>query len=413
MKPLEGIKVIELATFVAVPTVGKFLADQGAEVIKIEAKNGDPYRFAAAAEWRSPSPYENTSFDLDNGGKKGIILNLKDPKGKEALFKLLEGADIFLTNWRQKALAKQNLTYEDLHEKFPKMIFADCSGYGDVGPEKDLPGYDFTCFWAKSGAEGSLRDKNGRPMNLVPGFGDHVAGFALVGGVLAAYIKAQKTGIGERVTTSLLHTSIFSQAVMIQSEQYPQYGESFPISYKKLNNPFNSAYRTADDRYFQTCVPAFNLFFPKVMETIGREDLAHEPKYLIESISENDLYEEFMGILEEAFAKKTAAEWDKIFTEADIPHSICLTYKELLTDPQVDAIGVFQKMNYPTNPEIKVARQPVTIGGKLADFERGPLLGEHTEEVLRGLGYSDEELKEMHEAGVYNTWEDLKEKLNG
>ena len=94
MKALEGIRVVELATFIAVPTVGKFLADQGAEVIKIEAKSGDPYRFAAAAEWRSPSPYENTSFDLDNGGKKGIILNMKDPKGKEALFKLLENAEM-------------------------------------------------------------------------------------------------------------------------------------------------------------------------------------------------------------------------------------------------------------------------------------------------------------------------------
>ncbi|MBR5730329.1 MAG: CoA transferase [Firmicutes bacterium] len=413
MRPLEGIKVIELATFVAVPTAGKFLADQGAEVIKVEAKSGDPYRFAAAAEWRSPSPYENTSFDLDNGGKKGIILNLKDPKGKEALFKLLEDCDIFLTNWRQKALAKQGLTYEDLHAKFPKMVFADCSGYGDVGPEKDLPGYDFTCFWAKAGASGSLRDKDGRPMNLVPGFGDHVAGFALVGGVLAAYIKAQKTGVGERVTTSLLHTSIFSQAVMILSEQYPQYGESFPISYKKLNNPFNSAYRTADDRYFQTCVPPFNFYYPKFMTAIGREDLADNKRYLIESISENDLYEEFMGILEEAFIKKTAAEWDRIFTEADIPHSICLTYKELLTDPQVEAIGVFQKMNYPGNPDIKVARQPVSIDGKLADFDRGPYLGEHSEEVLKGLGYSDDDLKAMHEAGVYSTWEDLKAGLNG
>ena len=413
MKTLEGLKVVELATFVAVPTVGKFLADQGAEVIKVEARSGDPYRFAAASEWRSPSPYENTSFDLDNGGKKGIILNLKDPKGKEALFRLLEGADIFLTNWRQKALAKQGLTYEDLHERFPKLVFADCSGYGDVGPEKDLPGYDFTCFWAKGGASGSLRDKDGRPINLVPGLGDHVAGFALIGGVLAAYIKAQKTGIGERVTASLVHTSIFAQAVMIMAEQYPQYGESFPISYKKLNNPFNGSYRTADDRYFQTCVPPFNLFYPKYMAAIGREDLAGSTRYLIESISENDLYEEFVGILEEAFAKKTAAEWDKIFTEEDIPHSICLTYKELLTDPQVEAIGVFQKMNYPGNPDIKVARQPVSIGGQLADFGRGPLLGEHSEEVLKEIGYTDAELKEMHASGVYNTWEDLKEKYDG
>ena len=240
-----------------------------------------------------------------------------------------------------------------------------------------------------------------------------VAGFALIGGVLAAYIKAQKTGIGERVTASLLHTSIFAQSVMIMSEQYPQYGESFPISYKKLNNPFNSSFRTADDRYFQTCVPPFNLFYPKYMAAIGREDLAGSTRYLIESISENDLYEEFTEILEEAFAKKTAAEWDRIFTEEDIPHSICLTYKELLTDPQVEAIGVFQKMNYPGNPDIKVARQPVSIGGELADFGRGPLLGEHSEEVLRELGYTDAELAEMHSAGVYNTWDDLKEKLNG
>ena len=149
------------------------------------------------------------------------------------------------------------------------------------------------------------------------------------------------------------------------------------------------------------------------MAAIGREDLAGSTRYLIESISENDLYEEFVGILEEAFAKKTAAEWDRIFTEEDIPHSICLTYRELLTDPQVEAIGVFQKMNYPGNPDIKVARQPVSIGGQLADFGRGPLLGEHSEEVLKELGYSDAELEEMHSTGVYNTWDDLKEKYNG
>ena len=413
MKALEGIKVVELATFIAVPTVGKFLADQGAEVIKIEAKNGDPYRFAAAAEWRSPSPYENTSFDLDNGGKKGIILNMKDEKGKEALFKLLEDADIFLTNWRAQALARQNLTFEALHERFPKLVFADCSGYGDVGPEKDLPGYDFTCFWAKAGASGSLRDKDGRPPVLVPGFGDHVAGMALASGVLAAYIKAQKTGIGERVTTSLVHTSIWAQGVMIQSEQFPQYGDSFPISYKKLNNPLNNAYRTADDRYFQTCCPAFNLQLPKYLETIGREDLIGNERYTIENIAENDLYAEFTEMLEAAFEKKTAVEWDKLFTEADIPHAICLTYKELLTDPQIDAIGVFQEMECKTGNKIKVIRMPIQIGDSLADFDHSPLLGEHSEEVLKGLGYSDAELKEMHEAGVYNTWEDLKEKLGG
>ena len=125
---LAGLKVVELSTFIAVPACARFFADHGADVIKVEAKGGDAVRWNGVSEGRSGSPYENTTFDLENANKRGIVLNLKSETGKEILFKLLADADIFLTNWRPQALAKAGLTYEELHEKFPKMVYGTLTG---------------------------------------------------------------------------------------------------------------------------------------------------------------------------------------------------------------------------------------------------------------------------------------------
>ena len=413
MRALEGVKVVEMATFVAVPSCGLFLANEGAEVIKIEAKGGDQLRWTGASEWRSSNPYENTTFDYLNANKKSIVLNLKSEKGKEALFKLLEDTDIFITNWRVQALVKQGLNYEELHKRFPKMVFASLTGFGENGPDKDLPGYDFTAFWARGGVLGSLRDKNSRPFTLAPGFGDSVAGMALGEAVLAAYIKALKTGVGEKVSTSLVHTSIFCQATMLQAEQFENIGKSFPLSYKELNNPFNGAYKTSDGKYIQACVPPFNLLFGKYMTALGRADLVGDPRYTIENIAENDLYAEFIEILEDAYAKKTADEWTAILTEADIPFAVCQTWRDVLKDPQVNANDVFYNMHYPTGLDIKLVRHPAFVGDELPEYKIAGYLGEQSEEVLKGLGYSDAELKEMHENGIYNTWDDLKSEHGG
>lgn len=413
MRALEGVKVVEMATFVAVPSCGLFLANEGAEVIKIEPKGGDQLRWTATPEWRSASPYENTTFDYLNANKKSVVLNLKSDEGKEALFKLLEDADIFITNWRVQALEKQGLTYEKLHAKFPKMVFASVSGFGEKGPDKDLPGYDFTAFWARGGVLGSLKDKDFRPFILAPAFGDSVAGMALGEAVLAAYIKALRTGVGEKVSTSLVHTAVFCQATMLQSEQFENIGKSYPLSYKEINNPFNGAYMSKDGKYIQACVPPFNMLFGKYMTALGRADLIGNPRYTIESICDNDLYAEFIGILEDAYSKKTAAEWTEILTEADIPFAVCQTWKDVLKDPQIAANDVFYDMHYPTGLDIKLVRHPAIIGDELPEFKIAGYLGEHSEEVLKGLGYTDEELKKMHEAGIYNTWDDLKAEHNG
>ncbi|MBQ8263937.1 MAG: CoA transferase [Oscillospiraceae bacterium] len=412
-KTLAGLKVIELSTFIAVPACARFFADHGADVIKVEAKGGDAVRWNGVSEGRSGSPYENTTFDLENANKRGIVLNLKSETGKEILFKLLEDADIFLTNWRPQALAKAGLTYEELHEKFPKRVYGTLTGYGDKGPDKDLPGYDFTAFWARGGIMDSLRQKDEWPCNLIPGMGDHIAGLLLAAGVMSALWNAQRTGEGERVCINLLHTSIWDQAIMLQAAQYTEYGQKYPISRRTADNPFNCAYRCSDGRFMQISMPPFDMFYPKFMPLIGRADLVGNPRYTMDNITKNKLHSEFIDILTEAFEQKTAKEWDAILTEADIPHALLKSWEEALEDEQAWANDVYYKMDYPTGNQRVLVRQPIFIGKDLPDYKMAPMLGEHSEEVLKGLGYSDEELAELHAQGIYNTWEDLKAKHGG
>ena len=207
-RPLAGVKVVELATFIAVPAVGRILADMGADVIKIETAKGDNLRYTAANEGRPADPHEDTTIDLENANKKGIVVDLRTEKGIEVLFKLLEDADVLLTNWRPQALERKHLTYEDLKDRFPRLVYASLTGFGEKGPDKDLPGFDFTAFFARSGWAGSLYQRGTVPTNLIPALGDHQGALALTTGVLAALFRQAKTGKGEKVTTNLLHTAI-------------------------------------------------------------------------------------------------------------------------------------------------------------------------------------------------------------
>jgi cinnamoyl-CoA:phenyllactate CoA-transferase len=409
---LSGVKVVELSTFIAVPACARFFADNGADVIKIEAAGGDAVRWNGTSEGRPDDPYENTTFDLANANKRGVVLNLKAPEGKEALFRLLGSADVFLTNWRPQALERMGLTYEALHGRFPKLVYGTLTGYGDRGPDKDLPGYDFTAYWARGGFLDSLRQKDEWPINLIPGMGDHQAGMFLAAGVMAALFKAQRTGVGERVSTNLLHSSVWVQSIMVQAAQYTDLGQRYPISHRSADNPFNCAYPTADGRFLQISMPPFDVFYPKFMPLIGRADLVGDPRYTMENITKNRLHAEFVDILTAAFRTRTAAEWDAILTENDIPHAIAQSWEEVLADPQARANDVFYEMEYPGATR-SLVRQPVFVGSELPEYNRAPLLGEQSEEILRELGYSDEELSQMHAAGIYATWDDLKGKHNG
>jgi len=412
-KPLEGIKVIDLSTFIAVPTCARFLAEFGADVIKIEPVGGDVVRFNGVSEGRLGSPYENTTFDLENAHKRGLILNLKSAEGMKILYELLEDADIFLTNWRPQALVKLGLDYETLKEKFPKLVYGSFTGYGETGPDCNLPGFDFTAFWARGGLLGTLYQKDSEPINLIPGIGDHIAGMFLSSGIMVALYNAQKTGRGDKVSTNLLHSAIFVQGIAVQAAQYSDLGTKYPTSRQVAENPFNNTYKSKDGRFIQLSMPPFDIFYPKFMPLIGREDLVGSKRYTMESITMNKLHREFISILEQALAIRTAAEWSEIFTANDVPHSVCQVWEEVLEDQQAWAVGAFESMDYPTGKRTMV-RPPVKVeSAGVMPYKRGPLLGEHSKEILKEIGYTDEQLEDLHAKGIFNTWEDVKEKCGG
>lgn len=406
-KPLEGIKVIELASFIAAATTGRFLADLGADVIKIESAGGDPLRHTAPTEGRPLDMYENTTWELENANKRCLSINMKNPKGKEAFFKLLDTADVLITNWRVGALQRAGLDYETLKVKYPSLVYGICTGYGEKGPDKDLPGFDFTAFFARGGYLETLRQKTDVPMNVVPGVGDHNVGMNLAAGILAALYHAKMTGEGEKVETSLFETAIFNMGMMVQAAQYPDYGTPYPIDVRESNNPLIGCWLTKDNRYIQTCMPDYNTYFKKFVATIGLGDLVENEDYFpVQNLQKNKLgtilYDRIMAV----FKEKTHEEWNEILVAADIPFALAQNWEELLEDEQAWANDCFYTMEYPKGKRTLV-KQPVKYEelGPL-DYNKGPLIGEHSAVIMKELGYSDQEIEEMLADKTLYIWEE-------
>ena len=393
-KPLEGIRVVELATFIAAASAGRFMADLGADVIKIESAKGDPLRHTAPSEGRPLDMYENTTWDLENGNKRCISLNMKDPAGKEAFFKLLDTADVLITNWRVQALERAGLDYETLKARYPKLVYAICTGYGEYGPDKDLPGFDFTAFFARGGYLDSLRQRGTVPMNVVPGLGDHNVGMNLAAGICAALLQAKLKGVGEKVETSLFESAIFNMGMMIQASNYEGIAQNYPIDVRKSANPFNAAWRTKDDRFIQTCMPDFNTYYKAFITAVGREDLADSQEYFpILTCQEKGLTSELYDIVMDAFSKKTVAEWTLILEAADIPFAL--------------ANNCFYDMTYSNGNTRRLVRLPVKFQEMgVPEYKTGPLIGEQGAEVLKELGYEDAQIKEMQDKVALFVWKD-------
>lgn len=399
-RPLEGVKVLELATFVAVPACARYLADLGAEVIKIESLTGDPLRYTAVNEGRPDTELEQTSYDLDNAGKKCIALNTKTEAGRKVLDELLAQADIFVTNWRQPALERAGLDYETLKKQYPKLIYGLVSGYGEKGPDKDLPGFDFTSFFARGGVLGTMYDKDSVPLTPIAGFGDHQVAMNLASGLIAALYGVEKGGNGDKVVVSLLHSALWDISIMLQSSQYNDPSTRYPVSRKLIANPLNMAHRTKDGRWLQIAVPRYDFHYPKFVPLIGRADLIDDPRFYPQSNLQNNL-EEFYDILKNSFAQKDLEEWKQILTEGDIPFAVAQTWDEVLVDEQAWASDCLYAMDYPTGNTRTLVRTPVmfTEAG-LPPYIRGPYLGEHTREILTDLGYTAEQVDSMLADGV-------------
>lgn len=397
MKPLEGIKVVDLTTFLAAPTAARVLGEWGADCIKVESFSGDPGRTQGAVFGMPYTDAENLGFDMSNMNKRFVTLDLKKEKGMEVMQKLLADADVFITNIRTKSLVKLGLDYDTLKEKFPRLVWAQCLGYGENGPEKDNAGFDVTCYMARGGVFGTTVNKGGDPMIPTNGYGDFQVSMCLASGICAALFNRDRTNTGDKVTVSLHHAAAFMLSTAIVSAQY---GNQYPKSRFEVICPTNNVYRTKDDKLLAMCAPQYDRDYNKIMTLLGREDLVDHPDYCnCDHLNELKKNREIVEILDKAIAQFDRKDIIKLFKENDVPCEACYEPMEMYEDEQVWANGVMTKLDCPSGKR-NVSTCPVKFESHQPSYVVSSAQGTHTKEVMRELGYSEEQIAEYLKEGA-------------
>ena len=398
-RPLEGIRVIELANYVAAPIVGRFLADLGAEVIKIEGRGGDAWR-NTAAEHTGTDWEENPMFDVFNAGKKSLSLNLKTEIGREIFFRLLEKADLLLTNTRQKSLVKLGVDYDSLKDRFPRLIYATLTGYGYEGPDCNAPGFDNIAFWSRSGysADMMIEGPGSYPVNSRFAMGDTISGTMLFGAVMTALYKRERTGRGDFVTMSLYNAGIWAFCGGVVLAQAP-YCQPMPET-RCMGKPSNLAYRCADGEWIRCTFFEFDRYADKFF---GALDLKEEVAEMgIDSMEATIRHADVLvPMLEERFSRKTSDEWVKIFTEMDIVCGRLNHFKDVLTDEQAWANDYLQEYTCSNGAKRVLPSIPVRLGeGGAFPIGKAVRYGADNTALLEKLGYSSGEIAAIAESGA-------------
>jgi crotonobetainyl-CoA:carnitine CoA-transferase CaiB-like acyl-CoA transferase len=396
--PLDGVRVVEMTSWMAAPSAGAMLADLGADVIKVEPLKGDVVR-GLSRQPKAPagSPEIDYSFTADNRGKRSIAVAVDQPEGAGLVRRLVADADVFLCNLLPHRQERYGLDPDTLLDLNPRLVHATLTGYGTSGPDALRPGYDVTAFFGR----GAITDTGIEPGGEAPqpraAQGDHTTGIAMVTGILAALRLAEREGVGQVVDASLMGTAAWTMmtdlsASLVDGRQGSKRDRRHLIS--ALGNRF----RCADDRWIILNMPEAH-WWPRFCTTMGRPEWIDDPRFVTVKLR-FDHMPEIIDLIDEVFATKTLGEWGEIFDRDGLIWGPASTLVELAQDPQAAAVGLF--------PEIEVSGyrfRTVGIPFRLQDGDVGPRgpaphVGEHSAEILVGAGFTDDEVEALVAAGV-------------
>jgi crotonobetainyl-CoA:carnitine CoA-transferase CaiB-like acyl-CoA transferase len=395
--PLAGIRVLEVANWLAAPAGCALLADAGADVIKVETPGGEPYR-AYRGGAVGELPY-NPFFELDNRGKRGITLKLEDPAARGIIHRLIRECDVFVTNLLTKRRERYGLTFDELKEHRSDLIFVSVTGYGSWGPDRDRAGYDYAAFWARSGIMNLLGEPGSPPPPQRPGMGDHTTALAVAGAISMALFNRERTGKGEQIDISLNNTGMWVLAIDVQTALTTGSGPE-RVSRREVPNPIWNSYETSDGRWIQLVMLVADIYWPRFCRAIDRQDLEKDPRF--DSLAKRtENREELIALLDSVFAEKTLAEWTALLDREGCIWAPAQTVAETVNHPQTIAREAFTEIDHPSHGRIQLVDVPI----KFADAHvsaRGPApeLGQHTEEVLLEAGYGWDEIAKFRTDGV-------------
>lgn len=394
---LQGLKVVEFASYIAAPGAAGILADWGAEVIKVERPEGDPMRhvFGDAKSALSGNP----TFGLDNRGKRAIVLDTSKPEGRDALARLAAEADIFLTNVRPASLKRAGLDDETLRAANPRLIYAVVTGYGLEGPDAGKPGFDVTAFWSRAGVAHMHAPKGTDPFILRTGVGDHTTSLATVSAILAAVYEREKTGVGRLVQTSLLATGVYT----VGSDLAVQLAFGKLASNRPRSAPFDPVanfYKSRDGHWFVINPRGGGKDWPLLSAACGRPDLPEDERFLTGRLRKDNsaaLVAEF----DQAFGAMDFTEIARRLDEADLVWAPVQTPAEVVADPQVTAAGALIDVEDGQGGTYRSPAAPARFPGADATVRpAAPGLGQHTRKVLEEIGYSGAEIEAMLASGA-------------
>lgn len=384
---LEGLKVVEMATWVAGPGCAAIMADWGAEVIKVESPDGDATRAFYPDTAEIPG---NPIFSMENRGKKGVVLDISRPQGRAALMTLLQQADIFVTNVRPGSLRRMGLDYDSVSRLAPRLIYAAVTGYGLTGPEADKPAFDITAFWTRSGAARATIPPDQEPFPSRPGFGDHTTALATLSAVLAALHERTATGRGRLVETSLIRAGAYAIGWDLALQlRYGQVTTAQPRDERP--SPISGFFRTADDRWV-CIVPRTLDCFTNMMIVIDRPEVLADPRFDL-PIDDMDVVREVRAMIDEGFAGMTLEEAARRLTENDLAWAPMATLAELAASEMANEAGCFVTVDDGWGGGFRAPAAPARFPeGAPAVGRPAPKLGEHTAEVLAAAGLSPAEI---------------------
>ena len=396
--PLQGLRVLDLASFIAGPVATTVMGDYGAEVIKIEPPGeGDPQRKLGQAHSIPQHPV-NFCWHLVNRNKRSIVLDLKHADGRAAFDRLVRTADVMVVNFPLKVRERLRMRYADVAPLNPRLIYASMTGYGEQGPDAEQPGFDSTAFFARSGLLDALTYEGGPPAFSLPAQGDQMTGMNLFAAVAMALLHRERTGEGSEVSTSLHASGLWSNGMLAQGALLGAYVSPRPPRTTPRSALANQ-YRTSDGRWIQLTIVREDKLWPELCRAIERPDLKADPRFATTDLRRAHATE-LATILDPVFAARPWLDWRTRLRKHEITFGLLGVLRDVPDDEQAVANGAVVPTPLPDMPRTLSAPIRLSFAPQPADPGPGPGHGEHTDEVLGELGYDAAEIDRLRQAGA-------------